>query len=53
MVATGCAGKRPVTVWRFTHCAHENGTSVVMVCECSSFHKLLDAKTGAEVRVCE
>jgi len=50
MVTAGCAVKRPVTIWRFTHCAH-NGTA--MVCECSSFHRLLDAKTGAEVRVCD
>jgi hypothetical protein len=50
LLTAGCAVKRPVTIWRFTHCAH-NGTA--MVCECSSFHTLLDAKTGAEVRVCD
>jgi hypothetical protein len=47
---SGCAAKKPVMVWRFTHCAH---SGAAMVCECSVFHTLLDAKTGGLVRVCD
>lgn len=50
LMLSGCAAKKPVMVWRFTHCAH-NGAG--MVCECKVFHTLLDAKTGAQVRVCD
>lgn len=50
LLLCGCAAKRPVTVWRFTHCTH---AAVGMVCECSVFHTLLDAKTRRTVRVCD
>lgn len=50
LMLTGCAAHRKPEVWRFNKCA-KSGDHIV--CECSSEHEELNAKSGARVRVCD
>jgi hypothetical protein len=50
-LGTGCAHKHVQSqVWRFDKCASNNGH---IVCECTRWHKEINARNQQEVIVCE